>query len=80
MGKVTPADPAGRSGLDVPGAGHPLAPTSSITRAGFDAQVQAQMARNGKPWATAAREVAGVLAPEKNSDDLAATGVLTGPA
>ncbi len=80
MGKVTPADPAGRSGLDVPGAGHPLAPASSITRAGFDAQVQAQMARNGKPWATAAREVAGVLAPQMNSDDLAATGVLTGPA
>ena len=80
MGKVSPADPAGRSGLDVPGAGHPLAPASSITRAGFDAQVQAQMARNGKPWATAAREVAGVLAPQMNSDDLAATGVLTGPA
>jgi hypothetical protein len=80
MGKVTPADPAGRSGLDVPGAGRPLAPHSSITRAGFDAQVRAQMARNGKPWATAAREVAGVLAPQMNSDDLAACGVLAGPA
>ncbi len=81
MGKVTTADPAeGRSGLDVPGAGMPLAPHSMVTRAGFDSQVKQQQQRNGQPWPAAAREVAGTLAPAMTSAELAAAGLLTGPA